>query len=332
MGERGVLVRRRDFIALLGGAAAWPRSVQAQSGMPVVGFFHPGSREAFSHLVTAFRQGLGETGFVEGRSVTIEYRWADGQNDRLSTLADELVRIPVAVIAGPSSSAAAHAAKAATTAIPIVFAIGADPVKVGLVSTFNRPGGNVTGRSYMANLLIAKRLELLKELVPRTTTVGMLMNPNNPNAESDSTDAKGAAGALGLTLHVVEARTARDFEPAFATFARQQVTALFVNADPLFTTRRDQLVALAALHAMPAIYDRREFVALGGLISYGTNQIEEYRQMGIYTGRILKGEKPGDLPIQQSTKFDLMIHLKTAAALGLTIPDNLMARADEVIE
>jgi putative ABC transport system substrate-binding protein len=195
-----------------------------------------------------------------------------------------------------------------------VFAIGADPVEVGLVSTFNRPGGNVTGRSYMANLLIAKRLELLKELVPRTTTVGMLMNPNNPNAESDRTDAKGAAGALGLTLHVAEAPT------------------VGVNADPLFTTRRDQLVALAARHAMPAIYDRREFVALGGLISYGANQIEEYRQMGIYTGRILKGEKPGDLPIQQSTKFDLTIHLETAKALGITVPPTLLARADEVIE
>jgi putative tryptophan/tyrosine transport system substrate-binding protein len=327
-----MLVRRRDFIALLGGAAAWPRLVEAQSGMPVIGFFHPGSREAFALLVTAFRQGLGETGFVEGRNVMIEYRWADGKNDLLPTLADELVRIPVAVIAGPTSTAAARAAKAATTAIPIVFAIGADPVKVGLVSTFNRPGGNVTGRSYMANLLIAKRLGLLKELVPRTTTVGMLMNPNNPNAESDRTDAKEAASALGLSLHVAEARTVGDFEPAFATFARQQVAVLFVNADPLFTTRRDQLVALAARHAMPAIYDRREFVALGGLISYGANQIEEYRQMGIYTGRILKGEKPGDLPIQQSTKFDLTIHLETAKALGITVPPTLLARADEVIE
>jgi putative ABC transport system substrate-binding protein len=332
MGERRRLVRRRDFIALLGGAAAWPHLVQAQSGMPVIGFLHPGSREAFSHLVPAFRQGLDETGFVEGRNVTIAYRWADGKNDILPTLADELVRFPVAVIAGPSSTAAARAAKAATTAIPIVFAIGADPVKVGLVSTFSRPGGNVTGRSYMANLLIAKRLGLLKELVPRTTTVGMLMNPDNPNAESDRTDAKAAAGALGLTLHVVEVRTAGDFEPAFATFGRRQVTALFVNADPLFTTRRDQLVALAARHAMPAIYDRREFVALGGLISYGPNQIEEYRQMGIYTGRILKGEKPGDLPIQQSTKFDLTIHLETAKTLGLSVPPTLIARADEVIE
>jgi putative ABC transport system substrate-binding protein len=184
----------------------------------------------------------------------------------------------------------------------------------------------------MANLLIAKRLELLKELMPRTTTVGMLMNPDNPNAESDRTDATGAAGALGLTLHVVEVRTAGDFERAFAAFARQQVTALFVNADPLFTTRRDQLVTLAARHALPAIYDRREFIVLGGLISYGTNQIEEYRQMGIYTGRILKGEKPGDLPIQQSTKFDLVIHIRTAKTLGLSVPTALIARADEVIE
>ena len=325
-------MRRRKFIALVGGAVAWPRSVQAQSGMPVIGFFHPGSREAFAHLVTAFQQGLGEIGYVEGRNVTIEYRWANGQNDRLSALADELVRIPVAVIAGPSSTAAAHAAKAATTVIPIVFAIGADPVKVGLVSNFSRPGGNVTGRSYMANHLIAKRLELLSELVPQTATFGMLMNPNNPNAESDRNDAEEAASALRLTLHVVEARTLADLEPAFATFARQRISALFINADPLFTTRRDQLVALTARHAMAAIYDRREFVAVGGLISYGANQIEEYRQMGIYTGRILKGEKPGDLPIQQSTKLDLMIHLKTAKALGITVPPALLARADEVIE
>lgn len=325
-------MNRREFITV-GGAAvlAWRRPAQAQ-GISVIGFLSPGSREAFAHLLGAFRQGLGETGFVEGRNVKIEDRWAGGQDDRLPALTDELVRIPVAVIAGPSSTTAARVAKAATTSIPIVFAIGADPVKVGLVSAFNRPGGNVTGRSYMSNLLTAKRLELLKEMVPRTMVGGMLLNPNNPNAESDKNDATAAASALGLKLHVVEARTEGDFETAFSSFARQQIAALLINPDPLFTTRRDQLVALAARHSIPAIYDRHEFVALGGLISYGANHTEEYRQMGIYTGRILKGEKAGDLPIQQSTRFELVVHLKTAKALGLTVPPTLLASAYEVIE
>jgi ABC-type uncharacterized transport system substrate-binding protein len=266
MGDRNVLARRRDFIALLGGAAAWPRLVQAQSAMPVIGFFHPGSRETFSHLMTAFRQGLGETGFVEGRNVTIAYRWADGKNDLLPTLANELVRIPVAVIAGPSSTAAARAAQAATTAIPIVFAIGADPVKVGLVSTFNRPGGNVTGRSYMANLCHVRSPASHRAL---RQCGSALHHP--PRA---------TGGAGGAPCHARNLRSAR------------------VRGH----RRADQL------------WRRPD------------------RQMGIYTGRILKGEKPGDLPIQQSTKFDLMIHLKTARTLGLSVPPTLIARADEAIE
>jgi putative ABC transport system substrate-binding protein len=264
--------------------------------------------------------------------VAIEYRWAEGRNDRLAALAEELVRLQVAVIAGPSSTAAARAAKAATTTIPIVFAIGADPVKVGLVSNFNRPGGNATGMSYLANLLVAKRLELLRELVPDATSIGMLLNPNNPNAESDKRDAQEAASALGRSLNVVEAGTASELERAFAAVARQRTAALLVDPDPLFTTRHHELVALAARHGLAATYDRREFAVAGGLVSYGAKHASDFRQMGIYTGRILGGEKPGDLPIQQASKFELVINLKTAKALGLIVPATLLARADEVIE
>ncbi len=323
-------MRRREFIALASLGFALPLS--ARSAMPLIGFLNPGSPEPFAHLVAAFRAGLSETGFVEGQSVAIEYRWAEGRNERLLTLADELVRLQVAVIAGPSSTAAVRAAKTATTSIPIVFTIGADPVKVGLVSNFNRPGGNITGMSYLANLLVPKRLELLKELVPSTETIGMLLNPNNPNAESDRSDAQVAAGTLGRKIHVVRACSASELEPAFATLARERIAAVLVDPDPLFTSRRDQLVALAARHAVPAIYDRREFVAVGGLISYGANHTSDYRQMGVYAGRILKGEKPGDLPVQQATKFELVINLKAAKALGLAIPPMLLGRADEVIE
>ena len=315
-------MRRREFIALAGsGGLAWPlRVIAQQAAAPVIGFLHPGSAEPFSHLLTAFRSGLRETGFVEGQNVSVEYRWAEGKNERLATLADELVRLQVAVIAGPTSTAAARAAKVATASTPIVFAIGADPVKVGLVNNFNQPGGNITGTSYLANLLVPKRLELLKELVPDAQLIGMLLNPNNPNAETDQKEAEVAAGALARKLQIQKASSAAEFEPAFATFAQRQVGAVLVDPDPLFTTRREQLVALAALHAVPAIYDRREFVAVGGLISYGANHINDYRQMGIYTGRILKGEKPGDLPVQQATKFELVINLKTAKALGLAVP------------
>ena len=325
-------MKRREFITLFGGAVAWPLTARPQALKPLIGFLNPGSPEPFAHLVAAFREGLSETGFVEGQNLAIEYRWAEGRNERLPMLADELVRLQVAVIAGLSSTAAVRAVKKATTSIPIVFTIGADPVKVGLVSNFNRPGGNITGMSYLANLLVPKRLELLKELVSSAETIGILLNPNNPNAESDWSDAQAAAGALGRKIHVVKAGSATELEPAFAAFAQLRIAAALVAPDPLFTTRREQLVALAARHAVPAIYDRREFAAVGGLISYGANHTRDYRQMGIYTGRILKGEKPGDLPVQQATKFELVINLKTAKVLGIAIPPTLLARADEVIE
>ena len=325
-------MKRREFITLVGSMVAWPLTARPQVAIPRIGFLNPGSPDAFAHLVVAFREGLSEIGFVEGQNLAIEYRWAEGRSERLPMLANELVRLQVAVIAGLSSTAAVRAAKAATTSIPIVFAIGADPVKVGLVSNFNRPGGNLTGMSYLANLLVSKRLELLKELVPNAQTIGMLVNPNNPNVESDRSDAEAAAVTLGRKIRVVTAGSVRELEPALATLAQERIATALVAPDPLFTTNREQLVALAARYGVAASYDRREFAALGGLIGYGANHINDYRQMGIYTGRILKGEKPGDLPVQQATKFELVINLRTAKALGLTIPPTLLARADEVIE
>lgn len=327
-------LRRRDFVAIAGGAVAvWPLATRAQQpAMPVIGFLHSGSPGPTATSLAAFRHGLKEAGYVEGQNVKSEYRWAEGQDEQLPALADDLVRLRVAVIAGLNSTAAVRAAKTATTAIPLVFAIGADPVKVGLVATFNRPGGNITGVSFQANLLVAKRLELLSELVPAAATIGMLVNPNNPNAESDRRDVQAAAGALGRNLRVLAAGAASDFESAFATLARERVAALFVNVDALFTARRDQLVALAARHAIPAIYDRREFVAAGGLISYGPNLSAVYHQVGVYTGRILKGAKPADLPVLQPTKFELVVNLRTAKSLSLAIPPPILVRADEVIE
>jgi len=326
------MIARREFITLLGGAAAWPMAARGQQRpTPVIGVLTPGYRPSNAPLEAAFRQGLGETGFVEGRNVSIEYRWAEGQFERIPTLAADLVQRRVAVIfaAGPPS---VRALKTLTTTIPIVFSMGEDPVKEGLVASLNRPGGNITGFSYFANLLFGKKLGLLHEFVPKDAAFGLLVNPENPNVEPDTKDAQIAAEALGRQLHVFRAKAERDFGPAFEDMARLRVGGLCVNIDLLFIDRREQIIALAERRSIPAIYDRRDFPVDGGLMSYGASNADAWRQGGIYVGRILKGEKPTDLPVQQSAKFDLVINLKTAKALGLDIPPGIVAIADEVIE
>jgi putative ABC transport system substrate-binding protein len=326
-------MKRRRFIALLGGAAAWPVAAHAQqAAMPLIGYLSSGSSAEFAPLVAAFRQGLGESGFAEGRNVAIEYRWAEDHFDRLPAMAADLVRQGVTVIAATGGVQPALAAKAATGTIPIVFTGGSDPVGVGLVGSLSRPGGNATGTTNLSATLDTKRLQLLRELVPTATIIAGLINPSNTSARAVLSNLEEAARALGLRIHVANANSERDFGPAFATFAQQGVRALLVAADPLFTNRRDQLVALAARYAMPASFSFREFVAAGGLMSYGPSITDGYRQAGVYTGRVLKGEKPADLPVIQPTKFDLIINLKTAKALGLTVPLTLQYAADEVIE
>jgi len=326
-------MKRRDFITLFGGAAAWPIAARAQQpAMPVIGFLRPGSPEPNAHLVAAFRKGLGETGYIEGRNVVIEYRWAHNFNDQLPELAAELVRLRVAVIATPGSTAAAAAAKSATTTIPIVFSAGGDPVQTGLVASLNRPGGNVTGASSMSGELGAKRLGLLQELVPRAARFAVLVNPNNPLVEAFVTDLRAAGAATGRQTEVLTASTSRDIETAFAMLVEKRADALLVGPDPLFVSSRMHVAMLAARHAVPAIYPFREDAESGGLMSYGPSNTDLVRQAGIYTGRVLKGEKPADMPILRAIKFELVINLKTAKTLGLDVPAALLARADEVIE
>ena len=332
-------LKRRDFITLMGGAvlAPWPVAARAQQrALPVVGFLSSFPAESFSPeiqpYVAAFRRGLSEAAYSDGQNVTIEYRWAANQPNRLPVLAAELVRRKVAVLVATGGTASSLAAKAATSTIPIVFTAGSDPVKIGLVDSLNRPGGNVTGVTMLVNVLAAKRLELINEVVPRANAIGFLVNPVNPNAASETSDMEAGARMLGKRVLVLRASSEREIDVAFATLAQQKVEALTTVGDPLFDSRRAQLVALAAQHAVPTLYFSRDCVVLGGLMSYGSSIADAYRQAGIYAGRILKGEKPTDLPVQQAVKVELVLNLKTAKTLGITFPLALLGRADEVIE
>jgi len=325
-------MRRREFVALLGGAAAtWPLAARAQQpAMPVVGYLS--GREANDKLEAAFHWGLKEAGFVEGQNVRIEYRWAHGQYDRLPALVAELLRRPVNVLITTGGTLSALAAKAATTTNPIVFVTGSNPIKFCLVASLNRPGGNATGVSFLVNVLTAKQFELLHEMVPRAKLIGFLANPINPNTESDIRNVRAAADSLGLLVHVLNASKEHDIDGAFAALAERRADALLVSTDPYFQIRADQVAALAARHAMPTMYSFRENVTAGGLMSYAPSTTDATRQAGVYTGRILGGETPSDLPVVQPTKFEFVINLRTAKALSLTVPDKLLVAADEVIE
>jgi putative tryptophan/tyrosine transport system substrate-binding protein len=327
-----VTIGRRELLASLGGAAAaWPLAARAQQAMPVIGFLNSGTREGFAHFLAAFHQSLNQAGFVEGRNVAIEYRWAEAEYDRLPALAADLVRRRVTVIAA-TTTPAALAAKAATSVIPIVFTSAADPVTAGLVASLSRPGGNATGVTNYLTDLGAKRLELLHDVVPKATTIGMLVNPNYPDIELQRRDVEEAARKFGQQVHVGNAASVDDFDRVLATLVRLNASALLVTTDAVFLSRRDRLVGLVAHYALPAIYPQREYVVVGGLMSYAANVADGYRQAGIYVGRVLKGAVPADLPVVQPSKFDFFVNLKTARALNLTIPDKLLAIADEVIE
>jgi putative tryptophan/tyrosine transport system substrate-binding protein len=325
---------RREFITLIGGAAiACPLAARAQEPkMSPIGFLSSGSRQLFAPFSATFVQGLKDTGYIEGQNIAIEYRWADGQYDRLPTMADGLVHLPVAVLATSGGTVAAHAAKAATATIPIVFATADDPVAIGLVASLNRPGRNLTGVAFLSTELAAKRLELLRELVPQVKSIAVLVNPNSPESETITKDAQEAATIIGANSVILKASTEQEIDAAFTTLVQERAGMLLIGTDPFFYIRRDQIVVLAARNAVPSVYPLREFATAGGLISYGTSFAEGYRQMGVYVGRILKGERPADLPIVQPTKFEMVINLKAAKALGLSVPQTLLATADEVIE
>jgi ABC-type uncharacterized transport system substrate-binding protein len=327
-------LNRRAFISLLGGAASWPIAARAQQPkVPVVGFLHPGSAEPNASLLAAFRKGLAEAGYTEGRNVAIEFRWAHGENSRLEEMAADLVQRQVAVIVSPIGTVTALAAKNATATIPIVFSAGTDPVKAGIVASLRRPGGNVTGVNYMAAELSAKRLSLLHELMPGAARIALLVNPANPvPAETMAMDTQAAAETIGRHIDVYKAETSSEIEMAFAALVRDRADALLVGAEPLFIDRRVHIVTLATRHLLPTVYFLREFAEIGGLMSYGASDFGRNREIGIYTGRILNGEKPADMPVVQPTAFELVINLPTARAIGVTVPASVLAQANEVIE
>ena len=325
-------MKRRQFMTLLGGVAAWPLAAWAQQPtMPVIGFLHAGMPGAFLWLVAAFREGLNDAGYVEGRNVVIQYRWAENHYERLPALLTDLIGLRVRVIAALGDVPAATA-KAGTSTIPVVVMAASDPVEAGLVASLNRPGGNITGISMFTSDLMAKRIETLTELVPKATSIGLLVNPRGLRAELDTKEARAAGRALGRQIEVLNAGSADEIEAAFGTLVQRRMGALVTGNDVLFSTRYEQIAALASRHAVPTIFPWREFVTAGGLASYGITHAEPYRQVGGYVGRILKGEKPADLPIQQPTRFELVLNLRTARALGLTVPPTLLATSDEVIE
>jgi putative ABC transport system substrate-binding protein len=325
--------RRREFIWLVGGAVAWPLAARAQQqSMPVIGFLNSVSPQPFANYVAGFRAGLKEAGYIDGQNVTIEFRWAEGHYDRLPEMAADLVRHKVAVLVSTGGEPSVLAAKAATTTIPIVFTSGIDPIRAGIVSSLSRPGGNITGVYMFTSQIESKRLGLLRALVPGVQLIAVLLNPNRQDYTRQKGDVEEAARTIGQKIHLLLASNESEIDAAFATATQLRAGAMLVGADPFLNSQRDKIIALAARHAIPAIYEQREHALAGGLMSYGTNLSEGYRQAGVYAGRILKGEKPGDLPVVQSTKFEFVINLKTAKVLGIEVPPNLSAEADEIIE